>query len=183
MQEVLRRRFRRARPRAETPAPENPDPSLNGHVEAGEAEEPWAIEPDLVLIDGGKGPLNASLLVLREMDLHHIPVASLAKREEEVFVPDVSESILLPRSSPALYMLQRIRDEAHRFAITYHQRLRTKRGMGSAMDLVPGIGPKRKRMLLRHFGTVQKVREASLDELAAVPGMTHKLAQKVKEYL
>jgi excinuclease ABC subunit C len=90
---------------------------------------------------------------------------------------------MLPRNSPALFMVQRLRDEAHRFAVTYHQKSRTKKGMQSAMDLVPGVGPKRKGMLLRRFGSVRGVREASLEELAAVPGMTRTLAQKVKEYL
>ena len=100
-----------------------------------------------------------------------------------LFVPDVPESIILPRTSPALYLVQRARDEAHRFAISYHRNLRQKTGMQSVMDIVPGVGPKRKKMLMRHFGSVQRIRDATLDELAAVPGMTHKLAERVKEYV
>lgn len=140
--------------------------------------------PDLVLIDGGKGQLNAVAEVMRvELGLYHIPLASLAKQQEEIFVPDVPESIMLPRTSPSLYLVQQLRDEAHRFAITFHRNLRQKRGMESVMDIVPGIGPKRKRQLLRHFGSLDRIREASIDDLAAAPGMTHKLAERVKEYV
>ncbi|MDA1097116.1 MAG: excinuclease ABC subunit UvrC [Chloroflexi bacterium] len=147
-------------------------------------EDSFAVLPDLVLIDGGKGQLNAAAEVMRvELGLHHIPLASLAKQREELFVPEMPESVMLPRTSPALYLVQRARDEAHRFAITYHRNLRDKRGLESVMDIVPGVGPKRKRMLMRHFGSVQRIREATLDELAAVPGMTHKLAERVKEYV
>jgi excinuclease ABC subunit C len=155
----------------------------------GSATEPkkndsFGVLPDLVLIDGGKGQLNAVAEVMRfELGLHNIPLASLAKQQEELFVPDVPESIMLPRTSPALYMVQRARDEAHRFAISYHRNLRQKTGMESVMDIVPGVGPKRKKMLMRHFGSVQRIRDATLDELAAVPGMTHKLAERVKEYV
>ena len=145
--------------------------------------ESWGIIPDVVLIDGGKGHLNAVVEVFLELGIDDVPLASLAKEQEEIFVRDTPESIMLPRNSPGLFMVQRLRDEAHRFAITYHQRSRTRKGMESAMDLVPGIGPKRKRMLLRRFGSVKGVREAPLDELAAVPGMTRSLAQKVKEFL
>ena len=128
--------------------------------------------------------MNAVAEVMRfELGLHNIPLASLAKQQEELFVPDVPESIMLPRTSPALYMVQRARDEAHRFAISYHRNLRQKTGMESVMDIVPGVGPKRKKMLMRHFGSVQRIRDATLDELAAVPGMTHKLAERVKEYV
>ena len=96
---------------------------------------------------------------------------------------DTEESIMLPRSSPALFLVQRLRDEAHRFAVTFHQRSRTRKGLRSAIDVVPGIGPKRRRMLLRRFGSLKGVRDASTDELAAVPGMTRTLAERVKEYL
>ncbi|MBI4299298.1 MAG: excinuclease ABC subunit UvrC, partial [Chloroflexi bacterium] len=143
----------------------------------------WGIVPDLVLIDGGKGHLSAALQVFLELGINTIPLASIAKEREEIFVPQMPEPIVLPRNSPALFMVQRIRDEAHRFAVTYHQKVRTKRGMASAMDLVPGIGPKRKRMLIRRFGSIKAIREAPLDQVASVPGMTLKLAQKVKEYL
>jgi excinuclease ABC subunit C len=110
-----------------------------------------------------------------------VPLASLAKEREELFVPQVAEAILLPRNAQGLFLVQRVRDEAHRFAITYHQKLRSKRAITSGLDLVPGIGPKRKRLLLRRFGTMQAVKEAPLEELAAVPGMTRALAQKLKE--
>ncbi len=147
-------------------------------------KDSFGVLPDLVLIDGGKGQLNAVAEVMRlELGLHNIPLASLAKQQEELFVPDVPESIMLPRTSPALYLVQRARDEAHRFAISYHRNLRQKTGMESVMDIVPGVGPKRKKMLMRYFGSVQRIRDASLDELAAVPGMTHKLAERVKEYV
>jgi excinuclease ABC subunit C len=143
----------------------------------------WGIIPDLVVIDGGKGHLNAVVEVFLELGIDSVPLASLAKQQEEIFVRDTPESIMLPRGSPALFLVQRLRDEAHRFAVTYHQKSRTRKGMQSAMDLVPGIGPKRRRMLLRRFGSVRGVREASMEELAAVPGMTRTLAQKVKEFL
>ncbi len=112
-----------------------------------------------------------------------VPVAGLAKQREELFVQDVSEPIVLPRTSQALYLVQRIRDEAHRFAITYHRGVRQKAGIQSALDAIPGIGPKRKRALLRKFGSVQRIRQASLDDIAATPGFTRALAEKVREGL
>jgi len=112
-----------------------------------------------------------------------VPVAALAKENEELFVPNMAESILLPRSSQGLYLLQRVRDEAHRFALSYHLRLRRRKGMASALDDVPGIGPKRKRALLRRFGSMKAVKEATVEEIAAVPGMTMALAERVKEHL
>ena len=179
-QEVLRRRFKRAKTQAMKQQEAEQAGEGNAPTDSGES---WAIEPDLVIIDGGKGQLNAALVVMREMDLQHIPVVGLAKQEEEIFVPDMPEPEMLPRECQALYMVQLIRDEAHRFAITYHRNLRSKRAVVSALDIVPGVGPKRKKALIRHFGSVQKIREATLDELAAAPGMTHALAAKVKEYL
>ncbi|MCH7997675.1 MAG: excinuclease ABC subunit C, partial [Chloroflexi bacterium] len=143
----------------------------------------WGIVPDLVLIDGGKGHLSAALQVMLEMGVADIPLASIAKQFEEIFRPDSSEPIILPRSSQALYLVQRLRDEAHRFAITFHRQLRKKSGVRSAMDSVPGIGPKRKKALIRHFGSVKGIREAPIDDIAAVVGMTRKLAQQVKEHL
>ena len=176
MQEMLRRRFQRLG-RAKATVDES---TAEDGREQGRS---WGIIPDLVLIDGGKGHLNAVVEVFLELGIDNVPLASLAKEQEEIFVRDTPESIMLPRSSPALYLVQRLRDEAHRFAVTYHQKSRTKKGMQSAMDLVPGIGPKRRRMLLRRFGSVKGVKEASTDDLAAVPGMTRTLAQRVKEYL
>ena len=164
---------------------EDPEASNDkGNATESKKNDSFGVLPDLVLIDGGKGQLNAVAEVMRlELGLHNIPLASLAKQQEELFAPDVPESIMLPRTSPALYLVQRARDEAHRFAISYHRNLRQKTGMESVMDIVPGVGPKRKKMLMRHFGSVQRIRDATLDELAAVPGMTHKLAERVKEYV
>ena len=141
----------------------------------------WGILPDLLLIDGGKGQLSAALEVLLELGLDDIPLASLAKENEWLYVPYSPEPIVLPRSSQALYLVQRIRDEAHRFAITYHRNLRSKSSLSSPIDMVTGIGPKRKRMLLRRFGSLQGIREASVDDLAAVPGMTRSLALRLKQ--
>ena len=165
MQEMLRRRFRRLKD------------AVNAKTDG------WTIVPDLVLIDGGKGHLGAIHQLFLELGIAHIPLASIAKRYEEVFRPDSKEPIILPRSSQALYLVQRIRDEAHRFAITFHRQLRKKSSVRSAMDSVPGIGPKRKKALIRRFGTVNAIREADTSEIAAVVGMTQKLAEIVKEHL
>jgi excinuclease ABC subunit C len=161
IQEVLRRRFRR---------------SLV-------ADGKWSIIPDLILIDGGKGHLNAALKVMKELRLDSVPAASLAKEKEEVFTAGKTEPLDIPQTSAALYLLQRIRDEAHRFALGYHQRLRQKEGIASALDSIPGIGPKRKKALLKKFGSVLDIKDASIDELSKVAGMTKKLAEQVKEYL
>ncbi len=193
MQEVIGRRFRRAlagqlRRPGEEGSWEDAAASEDG------AEEPverggWAEMPDLVIIDGGKGQLNAALEILDGLEITELPVVGLAKEQEEIFVRDRatgrarSESIMLPRTSQALYLVQRIRDEAHRFAITYHRGLRQKSGMRSALDDVEGIGPKRKRELLRRFGSVKGIKGASLEELAAVPGMTLKQARALKNAL
>jgi excinuclease ABC subunit C len=147
------------------------------------ADDKWATAPDLILIDGGKGHLNAALEVMKELGLDSIPAASLAKEKEEVFIPGKSEPLDIPQTSAALYLLQRIRDEAHRFALGYHQRLRHKEGIASVLDSIPGIGPKRKKALLKKFGSARGIKEASIEELARVAGMTSKLAEKVKECL
>ena len=181
MQEMLRRRFRRlATARAEDSAvtgPAVPDLEGDGPPDA------WSILPDLVIIDGGKGHLSAALEVLLELGLDDIPLASLAKENEELFVPHTPEPIILPRRSQGLYLVQRIRDEAHRFAITYHRNLRSKGSLRSSIDLVTGIGPKRKRMLLRRFGSIQAIKDAPVDEIAAVPGLTRSLALRLKQTL
>jgi len=160
LQEVLRRRFRRA----------------------GGASDSWAILPDLVLIDGGRGQLNAAREAIEEAGAGSVPVASLAKENEEIFIPQKPEPIVLPRSSPGLQLLQRLRDEAHRFALDYHQRVRKRGTFASALDNIPGVGPKRKRALLRQFGSVTGIKEASVEELATA-GMTKSLAKKIKEIL
>jgi len=136
-----------------------------------------------VLIDGGKGQLNAAREAMRQMGVDSIPTAGLAKENEEIFIPQKSQPIILPRSSPGLQLLQRLRDEAHRFALGYHQRIRKRQTFASALDTIPGIGPKRKRALLRHFGSVKAIREASIEELATARGMTHSLAEKIKQHL
>lgn len=168
MREVLTRRFKRLA------KSENGDEA---------AEDAWQIVPDLVLIDGGKGHLGAALQVFLELGVEWIPLASLAKENEELFVPQTPEPIVLPRTSQALFLVQRARDEAHRFAITYHRQRRSKSAVVSALDGVPGIGPKRRRLLIRKFGSARGVREAAVEDLAAVPGMTVKLATRLKEYL
>ena len=169
MREMLRRRFSRAGKRRA---------DANGAAEAD--AKGWGVMPDLVLIDGGRGHLNAALEVLLESGLGGVPLASIAKKEELVHIPEMAEPIALPRHSQALYLVQRMRDEAHRFAITYHRNLRSKKSVRSAMDDVRGIGPRRKKALLRRFGSVQAVRDATLEEIAAVPGMTRRLAERVK---
>jgi len=185
MAEVLRRRFRRAREQllrdtgAEAPEVEAPeaDARRNGR------DESFAALPDLVIIDGGKGQLSAALDVMREMGVKEIPAVGLAKQHEEIYVQDVSEPVILPRTSQALYLVQRIRDEAHRFAITYHRGLRKKAGFQSALDTIPGVGPKRKKALLRKFGSVRGIREATVEDLASTVGFTAKLAEQVKAAL
>ena len=139
--------------------------------------------PDLVIIDGGKGQLGAAVQVMRELGVHHIPAVGLAKRFEELFVPDEDEPVVLPRGSEALYLVQRLRDEAHRFAITFHRQVRGKSSIQSALDTIPGIGPKRKKALLRKFGSVKQIRDAEIEEIASTVGFTRALAQKVKAEL
>ncbi len=167
LQEVLRRRFKRANPKTDTTT----------------TDTTWAILPDLVLIDGGKGQLSAAREIMQQAGAGEIPVASLAKEREEIFIPRQAEVIILPGSSPGLQLLQRLRDEAHRFALGYHQKLRKKETFTSALDTIPGIGPKRKRALLKKFGSVTLIRQASLEELAAAKGMSENLARKIKDYL
>ena len=143
----------------------------------------WAVLPDLIIIDGGKGQLSAAVEVMAEVKLAQIPIIGLAKQQEEVFKPGQSISLLLPRESEGLHLLQRIRDEAHRFAIGYHRKLRSKRAFKGKLDEIPGIGPRRKTELLKHFGSLKKMREATIEELAAVPGMDRRAAQKLKDLL
>ena len=178
MREVIRRRFKRLAASRATEAnrPHNGDTRKDGG-------ESWGVVPDLVLIDGGKGQLSAALEVFLELGIDDVPLASLAKENEELFVPHTPEPIVLPRNSQALYLVQRIRDEAHRFAITYHRNLRSKSSVRSAIDMVTGIGPKRKRTLMRRFGTLKGIKEAPVDEIAAVPGITRSLALRLKQTL
>jgi len=147
------------------------------------AENTWTILPDLVLIDGGKGQLNAAQAAMHEVGADSVPIASLAKENEQLFIPQRTKPIILPGNSPGLQLLQRLRDEAHRFALSYHQKIRQKRTFASVFDNIPGIGPRRKRALLRQFGSVRAIQEASLEELAATKGMTQGLAKRIKESL
>jgi len=165
-QEVLRRRFRAVR---------------NGD-EGGAEERRWAM-PDLVIIDGGRGQVSAAKEVLDELGLHDLPLAGLAKEREELVLPDRAEPVLLPTTSQALYLVQRIRDEAHRFAITYHRDLRRKAAVRSKFDDLPGIGPRRRAALLRVFGSIKRVRDAPVEQIAAVPGIGQALATKIKANL
>ncbi len=144
-------------------------------------EKDWPM-PDLIIIDGGKGQLNAALPVIRAMGVTDVPVISLAKRIEEVFVEGESESIILEHHTPELQLLQQIRDEAHRFAITYHRRLRGKRNLESVLDHIEGIGPKRRKALYKHFGNLDAMRVAELEELETVEGMNKKAALAVYEF-
>jgi excinuclease ABC subunit C len=146
-------------------------------------EDTWAIMPDLVLIDGGRGQLNAALAVRQALGLDSIPVASLAKENEEVFAPGEAKPIYMSKDSPAMHILQRARDEAHRFAINYHQKLRRQEVVTSALDEIPGIGPMRRKTLLRKFGSIDAIKEASLEEINQTEGITLALARKVKECL
>jgi len=161
MREVLRRRLQRAL----------------------EGDEKFLPLPDLLMVDGGKGQLSTAMAVLQEKNLEMIPTIGLAKQHELVFVPLRSDALALPRNSPALHLLQRIRDEAHRFAITHHRKRRGKAAVRSLLDDIPGVGEARRNALLEHFGSLQKIRAASIEELAAAPTMNRALAEKMQEYL
>jgi excinuclease ABC subunit C len=173
MEEALRRRFNRwlaAQEKAKEPGVK--------------IDRSFSAIPDLLIVDGGKGQLNRAVKVLEQFELaDKIPVVGLAKREEEIFTPGRSRSILLPRKSEGLYLVQRIRDEAHRFAITAHRKRRSKLGLASQLDAIPGIGPARRNALLQHFGSIDAIRKASEQELASAPKMNLNLAGTVKAYL
>ncbi|HLT17804.1 MAG TPA: excinuclease ABC subunit UvrC [Thermomicrobiales bacterium] len=162
MHEVLTRRFKRSLDQEQT--------------------ESWRTMPDLVIVDGGKGQLSSAMRALSELGVD-VPIAALAKENEELFLPGESLPVILPRDSQALYLVQRIRDEAHRFAVTYQRRKRTKSAFKSELDDLPGVGPKRKRALIRSFGSVKKIREATVDEIAAVEGIGPRLAREIHETL
>jgi excinuclease ABC subunit C len=173
MQEMLSRRFKRLGQVV------NESQSQN----KASKNDSWVNTPDLIIIDGGKGHLSAALEVLLDLGVNFIPIAALAKENEELFVPQSPDPVILPRGSSSLFLVQRIRDEAHRFAITFHRQIRSKSSVESAIDHVPGIGPKRKRTLLRQFGSIRGLSTANLEEIAAAPGMTLSLAKKVKQYI
>jgi excinuclease ABC subunit C len=152
----------------------------------GEQQEPqtsFGLVPGLVIIDGGKGHLNAVQEVFLELGITDVPLCSLAKQEEEIFLPHMPEPVLLQRGSQGLYLVQRVRDEAHRFAITYHKQRRSKAATRSALDDAPGIGPKRKRELIRRFGSLAGIRQARLADVADVPGMSEATARKLAEHV
>lgn len=162
LQEVLRRRFGRG---------------------AGESRDGvWSAMPDLVLIDGGRGQLNAVLEVMEALGTP-VPCVSIAKEHEDMFLPWIAGPVKLPPQSLALHFVQRVRDEAHRFALGYHRKLHGRESFNSALDEVPGVGEKRKRALLKKFGSVKRIREATVKELAEADGMTIAVARKVKECL
>ena len=162
MREVVSRRFARL-----------------GDVSAEEYDESFASPPNLVVIDGGKGQLAAALEAMQRFDLPRVAVIALAKREEEVFVPGRSEAIRLDRSAPGLQLLQRVRDEAHRFAVGFHRQRREKRGFESIFDTLEGVGPARRRALIAHFGSVEGVLAATPEELEGVPGVPPKTARSI----
>ncbi|HEU5368430.1 MAG TPA: excinuclease ABC subunit UvrC [Ktedonobacterales bacterium] len=217
-QEMLRRRFKRGQPKAGQ-AEEGEDVGLTELAEAAElaqeyrsdglerpeaaaeaasgaasnappgALDSWAMMPDLVMIDGGKGHVTAALEVLQELGVD-VSVVGVAKEDhsstsqyEELWLPFAGEPLILPRGSQGLYLVQRIRDEAHRFAITYHRQVRSGKTFKSLLDEIPGIGPKRKKALLRRYGSARAISQASVDELAALEGMTRDAAERVKEFI
>ncbi|MCC6313454.1 MAG: excinuclease ABC subunit UvrC [Thermomicrobiales bacterium] len=169
MAEVIGRRFRRA---AETESERDRD-----------SDGKWTVLPDLVIVDGGKGQLSAALGALDEVGWTGQATAGLAKENEELFLPGRSDPIVLPRDSQALFLVQRIRDEAHRFAVTFHRQRRSRASLHSRLDDVPGIGPKRRQALLKQFGSVKAIREASEQDLQCVAGITPAIAAKIKSSL
>ncbi len=178
MKEVLSRRFQRYK---DYLGGELHDPGQIGKIKKQTA---WALLPDLLVIDGGKGQLTMATEVLQEFGLQdEVPLAALAKREEEIFVPGKSKSILLPERSQGLYLVQRVRDEAHRFANEGHRKRRAKVGVASILDGIPGVGPKRRQLLLTHFGSLEDLRKATAEEIGSVPGIPLHVGEAVKAHL
>ncbi len=157
MREVLQRRFK-------------------GYINA---EEKWAALPDLVLIDGGKGHLNAAGSALRELGMYHVSIISIAKENEDIFQPGRPGPVPFDKSSEELHLLQRVRDEAHRFAVTYHRQLRSKKSRESQLDSVAGVGPARKKALIKRFGSVRNIKDATIEDLASVDGINEALARTI----
>ena len=165
MEEVLTRRFKRWQATQEQ------------HAVGAKIDPSFSVLPDLLIVDGGKGQLGRAMIVLNEFGLSDkITLVGLAKQQEELFRPNVDTSLLLPRHSQALYLVQRVRDEAHRFAITAHRKARGKLGVASRLDAIPGIGPQRRKALLTHFGSIEGIRNATLEELTQVAGINEELA-------
>jgi len=174
MREVLQRRFRRWQMASAELPPGGGNRDIKG----------WAKLPDLLIVDGGRGQLGVAVDVLKEFDLlGRVPVAGLAKQREEIFLPGRAGSILLPRRSQGLFLVQRVRDEAHRFAITHHRARRRRAGVASQLDSIPGIGPARRKALLKTFGSIDAIRAATIEQLAAVPGIPRTVALAIKENL
>jgi len=171
MRETLKRRFARAFVG-----------SSGGDGKDADARTNWPL-PDLIILDGGKGQLSAGLAALADAGRLQIPIAALAKEREELFVPNRPDPIVLPRNAQGLYLVQRIRDEAHRFAVTYHQKVRARRAVRSILDDIAGVGPARKRALLRKFGSVRAMQDAPVEDLAAVGGVGAALAERIKSAL
>jgi excinuclease ABC subunit C len=173
MEEMLTRRFKRWRSAEET------EPSPGAKKDAS-----FSFLPDLIIIDGGKGQLGRVVKVLEQFGLFDkVPVVGLAKQEEEIFFPHNSQPLILPRNSQGLYLVQRIRDEAHRYGITAHRARRSKQGLASQLDSIPNIGPARRKALLKHFGSMDKIREASVEDLISVKGMNMSAAESIKAHL
>ncbi len=186
MRQTLRRRFQRwkdAQTGARERGADGPQPAAPSLSPGNKKDDPtWALLPDLVLIDGGKGQLGVAVEVLKEFDLSHIvPVVSLAKQREEIFVPGRGDPIMLPRAAQSFYLVQRIRDEAHRYGITSHRKQREKIGMASRLDALAGVGPTRRKKLLMKFGSLEGIRAASVDELAQI--VPRNVAQSIKDGL
>ena len=175
MEEVLTRRMKRWQVAQEAQKEDAP----------GQKVDPaFALLPDLLMVDGGKGQLGQAVSVLQKFNLMgKVPVVGLAKQQEELFIPEQEASLLLPRHSQGLYLIQRIRDEAHRYAITSHRRLRSNRGLASRLDKVPGIGPARRKMLLKRFGSLVRIVAATEEELTDMPGITPEIAISLKTLL
>ncbi len=185
MAEVIQRRFKRLGEERRAERSEGYDvpdePQIAGSDDEDQSEsEGWGAIPDLVIVDGGKGQVSAAHDVMRNLAVDDIPLAGLAKREELLYQVDSSDPVRLDRRSQGLYLVQRIRDEAHRFAISYHRRLRARQTSQSTLDRIKGIGPRRKKALLKKFGSLQAMREAEVTDLAATPGMTQRLAEQLK---
>ena len=168
MQEMLERRFKRL------------NESTSDNISS---DQNWKTMPDLIVIDGGKGHLTSALEVLLHSGLNELSITSLAKENEELFVPESPEPIILPRDSQGLFLLQRLRDEAHRFAITFHRQLRSKKSLKSKIDDVPGIGPKKRKLLINHFGSMKNIQKSSIEEISSLPGINKSLAKTLLEFL
>lgn len=180
-----------ARALADAPdGPDGPDAPLNTEGASADAiGDPWAQLPDLLIVDGGRPQLNAAMAVLAELEVG-VSAIGIAKEDhgsisthEEIYLVEQPDPLVLPRGSQGLYLLQRVRDEAHRFAITYHREVRSKRTFKSVLDEIPGVGPKRKKALIRHFGSARAIAAASVEELASISGVSRELAERIKEHI